>query len=57
MCRPHRSKEGSCVKLWDQEMKRCKAFKLGSSSGDTVVRSVCRGKVRLDVTFVGELLL
>ena len=31
------------VKLWDQEMKRCRSLSLGP--GPCVVRSVCRGKV------------
>ena len=31
------------VKLWDQEMKRCRSLSLGQ--GPCVVRSVCRGKV------------
>ena len=31
------------IKLWDQEMKRCRSLSLGP--GPCVVRSVCRGKV------------
>lgn len=31
------------IKLWDQEMKRCRSLSLGP--GPSVVRSVCRGKV------------
>ena len=36
-------KEGVAIKLWDQEMKRCRSLSLGP--GPCVVRSVCRGKV------------
>lgn len=31
------------MKLWDQEMKRCRSLSLGQDP--CVVRSVCRGKV------------
>ena len=37
------TKEGAAIKLWDQEMKRCRSLSLGP--GPSVVRSVCRGKV------------
>ena len=37
------TKEGVAIKLWDQEMKRCRSLSLGP--GPCVVRSVCRGKV------------
>ncbi|CAK8677759.1 unnamed protein product [Clavelina lepadiformis] len=40
------TKEGGSVKLWDQEMKRCRAFKLPSNS---VVKSVSRGKGKIVV--------
>lgn len=41
-----RTKEGGAVKLWDQEMKRCRAFQLETGQPVENVRSVCRGKVR-----------
>lgn len=41
----HRTKEGGAVKLWDQEMKRCRAFQLETGQLVENVRSVCRGKV------------
>lgn len=41
------TKEGVAVKLWDQEMKRCRSLSLGQ--GPCVVRSVCRGKVSGEV--------
>lgn len=34
------------MKLWDQEMKRCRAFQLETGQLIECVRSVCRGKVR-----------
>ncbi|XP_046848411.1 echinoderm microtubule-associated protein-like 6 [Xenia sp. Carnegie-2017] len=37
-------KDGGSVKLWDQEMKRCRSFNLGSGSEIDVVKSVCRYK-------------
>lgn len=40
------TKEGGAVKLWDQEMKRCRAFQLETGQIVECVRSVCRGKVR-----------
>lgn len=40
-----RTKEGGAVKLWDQEMKRCRAFQLETGQQVENVRSVCRGKV------------
>lgn len=40
-----RTKEGGAVKLWDQEMKRCRAFQLETGQIVECVRSVCRGKV------------
>ncbi|KAG8014924.1 Echinoderm microtubule-associated protein-like 6 [Nibea albiflora] len=39
------TKEGGAVKLWDQEMKRCRAFQLETGQPVENVRSVCRGKV------------
>uniref|UniRef100_A0A803SL06 EMAP like 6 n=1 Tax=Anolis carolinensis TaxID=28377 RepID=A0A803SL06_ANOCA len=39
------TKEGGAVKLWDQEMKRCRAFQLETGQIVECVRSVCRGKV------------
>ncbi|KAJ8246474.1 hypothetical protein GJAV_G00268220 [Gymnothorax javanicus] len=41
------SKEGGAVKLWDQEMKRCRAFQLESGQPVENVRSVCRGKGKI----------
>ncbi|XP_035687635.1 echinoderm microtubule-associated protein-like 6 isoform X3 [Branchiostoma floridae] len=41
------SKEGGPVKLWDQEMKRCRAFQLETNLPVDVVRSVCRGKGKI----------
>ncbi|KAB1267117.1 Echinoderm microtubule-associated protein-like 6 [Camelus dromedarius] len=38
------TKEGGAVKLWDQEMKRCRAFQLETGQLVECVRSVCRGK-------------
>ena len=42
-----RSKDSGPVKLWDQEMKRCRAFPLKEPSAGKadVVKSVCRSKV------------
>lgn len=40
------------MKLWDQEMKRCRSFTLGSGSKIDVVKSVCRYKVIDCSTFV-----
>lgn len=34
------------MKLWDQEMKRCRAFQLETGQQVECVRSVCRGKVQ-----------
>lgn len=44
-CFLHRSKEGGALKLWDQELKRCRAFRLETGQIVDCVRSVCRGKV------------
>uniref|UniRef100_H2YU32 Uncharacterized protein n=1 Tax=Ciona savignyi TaxID=51511 RepID=H2YU32_CIOSA len=38
------TKEGGAVKLWDQDMRRCRAFQVSTN----VVKSVCRGKVNHD---------
>lgn len=46
MCLFIRTKEGGAVKLWDQEMKRCRAFQLETGQQVECVRSVCRSKVR-----------
>ncbi|XP_032820802.2 echinoderm microtubule-associated protein-like 6 isoform X1 [Petromyzon marinus] len=55
------SKEGGAVKLWDQEMKRCRAFQLETGQLLDCVRSVCRGKGKIlvgtrdgDIIEVGE---
>uniref|UniRef100_A0A8D1K118 EMAP like 5 n=1 Tax=Sus scrofa TaxID=9823 RepID=A0A8D1K118_PIG len=41
------SKEGGAVKLWDQELRRCRAFKLETGQVTDCVRSVCRGKGKI----------
>uniref|UniRef100_A0A8B9D2A6 EMAP like 5 n=2 Tax=Anser TaxID=8842 RepID=A0A8B9D2A6_9AVES len=41
------SKEGGAVKLWDQELKRCRAFRLETGQMTDCVRSVCRGKGKI----------
>nr|XP_020441832.1 echinoderm microtubule-associated protein-like 6 isoform X2 [Monopterus albus] len=41
------TKEGGAVKLWDQEMKRCRAFQLETGQQVECVRSVCRGKGKI----------
>uniref|UniRef100_H3AR31 EMAP like 6 n=1 Tax=Latimeria chalumnae TaxID=7897 RepID=H3AR31_LATCH len=55
------TKEGGAVKLWDQEMKRCRAFQLETGQLVDCVRSVCRGKGKIlvgtkdgEITEVGE---
>ncbi|XP_061843886.1 echinoderm microtubule-associated protein-like 6 isoform X4 [Nerophis lumbriciformis] len=51
------TKEGGAVKLWDQEMKRCRAFQLESGQPVENVRSVCRAKGKILVgTKDGEIL-
>lgn len=45
-----RSKEGGAVKLWDQELRRCRAFRLETGQVTDCVRSVCRGKVRCSLS-------
>jgi microtubule-associated protein-like 6 len=40
-----RNKDGGPVKLWDQEMKRCRAFNIDTKDDISVVKSVCREKV------------
>ncbi|XP_061915415.1 echinoderm microtubule-associated protein-like 6 isoform X1 [Entelurus aequoreus] len=51
------TKEGGAVKLWDQEMKRCRAFQLESSRPVECVRSVCRGRGKILVgTKDGEII-
>ena len=37
--------DGGPVKLWDQDMKRCRAFSLETNQQVDVVKSVCRTKV------------
>lgn len=44
------SKEGGAVKLWDQELRRCRAFRLETGQVTDCVRSVCRGKVRCSLS-------
>lgn len=44
------------MKLWDQEMKRCRAFQLETGQQVECVRSVCRGKVGLFFYFLMLLL-
>ncbi|XP_039593751.1 echinoderm microtubule-associated protein-like 6 isoform X2 [Polypterus senegalus] len=51
------TKEGGAVKLWDQEMKRCRAFQLETGQLVDCVRSVCRGKGKILVgTKDGEII-
>ncbi|XP_075902321.1 echinoderm microtubule-associated protein-like 6 [Nelusetta ayraudi] len=51
------SKEGGAVKLWDQEMKRCRAFQLETGQQGECVRSVCRGRGKILVgTRDGEII-
>ncbi|XP_030627440.1 echinoderm microtubule-associated protein-like 6 isoform X1 [Chanos chanos] len=51
------TKEGGAVKLWDQEMKRCRAFQLETGQMVECVRSVCRGKGKILVgTKDGEII-
>ncbi|KAM9770291.1 LOW QUALITY PROTEIN: echinoderm microtubule-associated protein-like 6 [Menidia menidia] len=51
------TKEGGAVKLWDQEMKRCRAFQLETGQPVETVRSVCRGKGKILVgTKDGEII-
>ncbi|OCT79280.1 hypothetical protein XELAEV_18026090mg [Xenopus laevis] len=51
------TKEGGAVKLWDQEMKRCRAFQLETGQTLDCVRSVCRGKGKVLVgTKNGEII-
>ncbi|XP_040207585.1 echinoderm microtubule-associated protein-like 6 isoform X1 [Rana temporaria] len=51
------TKEGGAVKLWDQEMKRCRAFQLETGQSLDCVRSVCRGKGKVLVgTKDGEII-
>ncbi|KAM9364927.1 echinoderm microtubule-associated protein-like 6 [Pholidichthys leucotaenia] len=51
------TKEGGAVKLWDQEMKRCRAFQLETGQQVECVRSVCRGKGKILVgTKDGEIM-
>uniref|UniRef100_A0A3Q4I110 HELP domain-containing protein n=1 Tax=Neolamprologus brichardi TaxID=32507 RepID=A0A3Q4I110_NEOBR len=48
---------GGAVKLWDQEMKRCRAFQLETGQPVESVRSVCRGKGKILVgTKDGEII-
>ncbi|GAB5573088.1 echinoderm microtubule-associated protein-like 5 isoform X3 [Prionailurus iriomotensis] len=41
------SREGGAVKLWDQELRRCRAFRLDTGQATDCVRSVCRGKGKI----------
>ncbi|XP_026875403.2 echinoderm microtubule-associated protein-like 5 isoform X1 [Electrophorus electricus] len=41
------SKEGGALKLWDQEMTRCRAFRLETRQSIDCVRSVCRAKGKI----------
>lgn len=45
------SKEGGAVKLWDQELRRCRAFRLETGQIIDCVRSVCRGKVGIGLNY------
>lgn len=44
------SKESGPVKIWDQEMKRCRVFQLNSGSDQPVPRSVSRGGPKVGFT-------
>ncbi|KAH0502383.1 Echinoderm microtubule-associated protein-like 5 [Microtus ochrogaster] len=48
------SKEGGAVKLWDQELRRCRAFRLETGQVTDCVRSVCRGKKMLNKVNLGH---
>ncbi|XP_074647902.1 echinoderm microtubule-associated protein-like 6 [Tubulanus polymorphus] len=55
------SKDSGPVKLWDQEMKRCRAFQIDSGATVDVVKSVCREKGKIlvgtrdsDIYEIGE---
>ena len=37
--------DGGPIKLWDQQMRRCRAFSLDSNQQVDVVKAVCRVKV------------
>ncbi|XP_063080185.1 echinoderm microtubule-associated protein-like 5 [Engraulis encrasicolus] len=41
------SKEGGALKLWDQELKRCRAFRLETGQNIDCVRAVCRAKGKI----------
>nr|XP_046163640.1 echinoderm microtubule-associated protein-like 5 isoform X2 [Oncorhynchus gorbuscha] len=41
------SKDGGALKLWDQELKRCRAFRLETGQIIDCVRSVCRVKGKI----------
>ncbi len=49
-----RGSDGGPVKLWDQEMRRCRAFQLDTNNQVDVVKSVCRMKVR-NLTFAQDI--
>jgi hypothetical protein len=40
--------DGGPIKLWDQDMKRCRAFTLETGHSVDVVKAVCRTKVGVD---------
>lgn len=54
VCGRVRTKEGGAVKLWDQEMKRCRAFQLETGQVVDCVRSVCRGKVSNTYSYLSD---
>lgn len=47
-CFPCSGRSGNAVKLWDQDMKKCKNFQLSTGNKMDVVKSVCRAKVSSD---------
>ncbi|KAI0227896.1 Echinoderm microtubule-associated protein-like 6 [Lamellibrachia satsuma] len=49
--------DGGCVKLWDQEMKRCRPFQLKTGQPVEVVKSVCRHKGKILVGTKGSELI
>ncbi|KAL7992619.1 hypothetical protein Chor_016875 [Crotalus horridus] len=48
------SKEGGALKLWDQELRRCRAFRLETGQVIDCVRSVCRGKKMVNKVNLGH---
>ncbi|KAJ8792128.1 hypothetical protein J1605_019979 [Eschrichtius robustus] len=51
------SKEGGAVKLWDQELRRCRAFRLETGQVTDCVRSVCRGRFSMTLLVLMQKML